>query len=84
MPLAEGYPYLEAEVRYACREYAATVEDVLSRRTRLAFLNSAAALECVGAPGRNATRPSARSFETTTTTDAARAFGGESSVSLAI
>jgi len=51
VPLAEGYPYLEAEVRYACREYAATVEDVLSRRTRLAFLNSAAALECVDRVG---------------------------------
>lgn len=41
--LAQGYPYIEAEVIYACREYACTVEDVLSRRTRLAFLNSAAA-----------------------------------------
>ena len=44
--LAE-YPYLEAEVRYACREYACTVEDVLSRRTRLAFLNKEAALQCI-------------------------------------
>jgi glycerol-3-phosphate dehydrogenase len=43
VPLAEGYPYIEAEVRYACREHAATVEDVLSRRTRLAFLNAEAA-----------------------------------------
>mmetsp|Transcript_419 Transcript_419/g.659 ORF Transcript_419/g.659 Transcript_419/m.659 type:complete len:280 (+) Transcript_419:165-1004(+) len=37
------YPYIDAEVRYACREYACTVEDVLSRRTRLAFLNQDAA-----------------------------------------
>ena len=47
VPLAEGYPYIEAEVRYACREYACTVEDVLSRRTRLAFLNSVAAAACI-------------------------------------
>jgi len=47
VPLAEGYPYLEAEVRYACREHAVTVEDVLSRRTRLAFLNSVAAADCL-------------------------------------
>lgn len=41
--LVEGYPYIDAEVVYACREYACTVEDVLSRRTRLAFLNKEAA-----------------------------------------
>ena len=41
--LAPGYPYIDAEVIYACREYACTVEDVLSRRTRLAFLNKEAA-----------------------------------------
>ena len=45
--LIPEYPYLEAEVKYACREYACTVEDVLSRRTRLAFLNKEAALECI-------------------------------------
>ena len=33
------YPYIEAEVRYAAREYACTAADVLARRTRLAFLN---------------------------------------------
>jgi glycerol-3-phosphate dehydrogenase len=34
-PLIEGLPYLEAEVAYAARhELAATVEDVLERRTR--------------------------------------------------
>lgn len=40
------YPYIEAEVRYACRaEYAATVPDFLARRTRLSFLNVEAAVE---------------------------------------
>jgi len=43
VPLVVGYPYTEAEVVYACREYACTIEDVLSRRTRLAFLNKEAA-----------------------------------------
>lgn len=39
-PLVEGFPYLEAEVVYAARhEYAVRAEDVLARRTRLAFLN---------------------------------------------
>ncbi|CAO1633093.1 unnamed protein product [Sympodiomycopsis kandeliae] len=34
------YPYIEAEVRYACRsEYAATVQDFIARRSRLSFLN---------------------------------------------
>ena len=34
-PLLEGLPYIEAEVAYAARaEMAATVEDVLARRTR--------------------------------------------------
>jgi len=47
VPLAEGYPYIEAEVRYAAREYAVTVEDILSRRTRLAFLNSRAAIDAI-------------------------------------
>ncbi|KAJ3150024.1 mitochondrial glycerol-3-phosphate dehydrogenase [Geranomyces michiganensis] len=44
--LAAGYPYIEAEVRYAVqREYACTAVDVIARRTRLAFLNAEAALE---------------------------------------
>lgn len=39
-----GYPYLEAEVRYAIEhEYAMTPADILARRTRLAFVNSTAA-----------------------------------------
>ncbi|XP_037074718.1 LOW QUALITY PROTEIN: glycerol-3-phosphate dehydrogenase, mitochondrial-like, partial [Pollicipes pollicipes] len=41
--LDEEFPYLEAEVRYAVREYAATAVDVLGRRLRLAFLNNMAA-----------------------------------------
>ncbi|RDI95428.1 FAD-dependent oxidoreductase [Meiothermus sp. QL-1] len=44
-PLAEGWPYLEAEVVYAVqREMALTPLDVLCRRTRLAFLDRQAAL----------------------------------------
>ena len=43
-----GYPYLEAEVRYAVNhEYAVSPADVLARRTRLAFLNSTAARLCL-------------------------------------
>jgi glycerol-3-phosphate dehydrogenase len=42
--LATGYPYIEAEIRYAVRkEYACTAYDIVARRTRLAFLNIAAA-----------------------------------------
>lgn len=44
--LAEGYGYVDGEVRYAARcEYARTTIDVISRRTRLSFLNAKAALE---------------------------------------
>lgn len=46
--LVPYYPYIEAEVRYACqREYACTAIDVLARRTRLSFLNAYAALEAL-------------------------------------
>ena len=41
------HPYIDAEVVYACREYACTVEDILSRRTRLAYLNRDAALDSI-------------------------------------
>jgi glycerol-3-phosphate dehydrogenase len=42
--LAEGYPYVEAEVVYAAQsEYACTPADVLLRRTRLSTLDQAAA-----------------------------------------
>ena len=45
--LVENFPYIDADVLWACREYACTIEDVLSRRTRLAFLNKDAALEAI-------------------------------------
>lgn len=45
--LHEQFPYLEAEVRYAIREYACTAVDVIGRRLRLAFLNVQAAQECL-------------------------------------
>jgi glycerol-3-phosphate dehydrogenase len=48
-PLVRGFPYLDGEVRYAVREYATTIEDVLSRRTRLAFLNKKAAVSAIPA-----------------------------------
>lgn len=42
--LAAGYPYLEAEAVYAVQhELAATAPDVVHRRTRLGFLDAAAA-----------------------------------------
>ncbi|HEX9900814.1 MAG TPA: glycerol-3-phosphate dehydrogenase C-terminal domain-containing protein, partial [Candidatus Methylomirabilis sp.] len=42
--LAPGHPFLEAEVVWAARqELAQTALDVLARRTRLAFLDQAAA-----------------------------------------
>ncbi|TCD64224.1 mitochondrial glycerol-3-phosphate dehydrogenase [Steccherinum ochraceum] len=46
--LAPGYPYIEAEVRYAARhEYAQTAIDVIARRCRLSFLNAQAALHAL-------------------------------------
>ena len=46
--IAELYPFVDGEVRYAVRhEYAQTAVDVLARRTRLAFLNAQAALEAL-------------------------------------
>lgn len=46
--LAQAWPYLEAEVLYAARyEMAQTPLDVLARRTRLAFLDTAAALAAI-------------------------------------
>lgn len=44
--IASGYPYIEAEIRYACQnEFACTAVDAIARRTRLSFLNAAACLE---------------------------------------
>ncbi len=46
--LAPAYPYIEAEVIWAARqELAQTALDVLARRTRLAFLDPAAAIEAL-------------------------------------
>ena len=45
--LSHEFPYIEAEVKYAIKEYACTVIDVLARRTRLAFLNVQAAHEAL-------------------------------------
>ncbi|XP_075140584.1 glycerol-3-phosphate dehydrogenase, mitochondrial isoform X2 [Leptodactylus fuscus] len=45
--LVSEFPYIEAEVKYALREYACTAVDVISRRTRLAFLNVQAAEEAL-------------------------------------
>ncbi|KAI0385317.1 FAD dependent oxidoreductase-domain-containing protein [Hypomontagnella monticulosa] len=42
------YPFVDGEIRYAiANEYAQTAVDILARRTRLAFLNAQAALECL-------------------------------------
>jgi glycerol-3-phosphate dehydrogenase len=41
--LVQGYPFIESEVRYAVqKEYALNLTDVLNRRIRIAFLNTAA------------------------------------------
>ncbi|GMR11717.1 MAG: FAD-dependent oxidoreductase [Anaerolineae bacterium] len=46
--LAAGHPYIEAEVVWAARvELAQTPLDVLARRTRIAFLDRAAAIEAL-------------------------------------
>ncbi|XP_051479484.1 glycerol-3-phosphate dehydrogenase, mitochondrial isoform X2 [Apus apus] len=45
--LVSEFPYIEAEVVYAVKEYARTAVDVISRRTRLAFLNVQAAEEAL-------------------------------------
>jgi glycerol-3-phosphate dehydrogenase len=47
--LIDGLPHIEAEVIYAARhEMAATVEDVLSRRTRIALLTRDNGAACAG------------------------------------
>jgi len=45
--IAEGYPYIDAEVRYACREYVRHVKDFIAFRSRLAFLNTFAAGQAI-------------------------------------
>jgi len=43
--LLEGFPYLECEIAYVCRnEMVCTLTDMLTLRTRLAYLNKDAAL----------------------------------------
>jgi len=41
------FPYIDAEVRYAVKEYAATAVDIIARRLRISFLNVQAAEECL-------------------------------------
>uniref|UniRef100_A0A8C3TN98 Glycerol-3-phosphate dehydrogenase, mitochondrial n=1 Tax=Catharus ustulatus TaxID=91951 RepID=A0A8C3TN98_CATUS len=45
--LVSEFPYIEAEVVYGVKEYARTAVDIISRRTRLAFLNVQAAEEAL-------------------------------------
>ena len=45
--LHQEFPYIEAEVKYACKEYARSAVDVLARRTRMSFLNVLAADEAL-------------------------------------
>ncbi|XP_059169432.1 glycerol-3-phosphate dehydrogenase, mitochondrial-like isoform X2 [Physella acuta] len=45
--LHEEYPYIEAEVKYAIREYACRAIDIVARRTRLSFINVHAAQEAL-------------------------------------
>ncbi|CAF1061926.1 unnamed protein product [Adineta ricciae] len=45
--LHEEFPYIEAEVIHAVKEYARTAVDILARRTRLSFLNVIAAEEAL-------------------------------------
>ena len=45
--LVEQFPYIEAEIQYAVKEYAYTIVDILARRTRLAFLNAEAAADAI-------------------------------------
>ncbi|BFZ21890.1 hypothetical protein BsWGS_24929 [Bradybaena similaris] len=45
--LHDEYPYIEAEVKYAMREYACRAIDVIARRTRLSFINVHAAQEAL-------------------------------------
>ncbi|NXT00073.1 GPDM protein, partial [Jacana jacana] len=45
--LVSEFPYIEAEVVYGIKEYARTAVDMISRRTRLAFLNVQAAEEAL-------------------------------------
>jgi len=46
--IVPDYPYIEAEVQYACKyEMALTVKDMLTTRMRLAYLNSESAKQAI-------------------------------------
>ena len=62
--LVRGHPMLEAEVVYAINEeYCRTAQDFLARRTRLAFLDTRAALEALPRVGGEALKiPSSLEF----------------------
>jgi glycerol-3-phosphate dehydrogenase len=45
--LHQEFPYIDAEVKYAVKEYARTAIDVIARRTRMSFLNVLAADEAL-------------------------------------
>ena len=45
--LHQEFPYIEAEVKYAVKEYARSAIDVIARRTRISFLNVLAAEEAL-------------------------------------
>lgn len=45
--LHQEFPYIEAEVKYAIKEYACSAVDVIARRTRMSFLNVLAADEAL-------------------------------------
>ena len=48
LKLSSAFPFLEAEVVFACRqEYALCAVDVLARRTRLAYLDAEEAAKCI-------------------------------------
>ena len=45
--LHQEFPYIDAEVKYAVKEYARSAVDVIARRTRMSFLNVLAADEAL-------------------------------------
>ena len=45
--LHQEFPYIEAEVKYAIKEYARSAIDIIARRTRISFLNVLAADEAL-------------------------------------
>jgi glycerol-3-phosphate dehydrogenase len=49
--LHQEFPYIEAEVKYAIKEYARSAVDIIARRTRISFLNVLAADEAL--PSKN-------------------------------